>query len=66
MLIEELKVTLADLLPEKGVMLTVAGETTPYRISERLHGAIKQAAEQRGVPIARVFVDLRDEVWANS
>ena len=65
MLVERLKVTLADLLPEKGVAVSLVGEASPYRISERLHAALKEVAEHRGAPISTVLHALREEIQAS-
>ena len=43
-LLNQLQVTMADLMPVKGKSVMVAGETTPYRVSERLYSAVQAMA----------------------
>jgi hypothetical protein len=61
-LVDQLDVKLADLFPRKGVAVSLAGEPIPYRISERLHAAIKHEATVRGVSMGVLLRSLRDEL----
>ncbi len=63
-LLNELKVTLADLMPLTGRAVMVAGEATPYRVSERLYSAVQAMAIDRAVPASAIFRKLRDEIQA--
>lgn len=62
MLIEKLNVTLADLMPIKGLALTIAGEPTPYRLSERLMAALQEEANSLGVTRTHLARQLREEI----
>jgi len=61
-LLNELKVTLADLMPLNGRSVMVAGENNPYRVSERLYSAVQAMAVDRAVPPSAIFRKLRDEI----
>jgi len=61
-LLNELKVSLADLMPLQGRSVMVAGENTPYRVSERLYSAVHALAVDRAVPPSAIFRKLRDEI----
>jgi hypothetical protein len=62
MLIDKLNITLADLMPIKGVAVSLPGEAAPYRISERLHAALKNHATENGLMLSHLVSDLRNEV----
>jgi hypothetical protein len=64
MLVEDLNVSLSDLMPITGVAVSLPGETMPYRISERLHAALKDEAARRGVILSVLLGTLRDELHA--
>jgi hypothetical protein len=61
-LVEALNVTLADLMPIKGVAVMVPNEGAAYRISERLHAAMKTKATKDAVPLSALLRELRDEL----
>lgn len=61
-LLNELRVTMADLMPLKGRTVMVAGETIPYRVSERLYSAVQAMAINEAVPPSAIFRKLRDEI----
>lgn len=66
MLADDLDVTLADLLPITGVAVSLPGESTPYRISERLHSVLKEEAAKRGMILSFLLRALRDEIHAGA
>lgn len=55
---------MGDLLPLNGVAVSLPGNLIPYRISERLHAAIKVEANNQAVPLTAVLRDLREELGA--
>lgn len=61
-LVEVLNVTLADLMPLKGVAVMVPDEGAAYRISERLHAMMKRKAAEDAVPLSALLRELRDEL----
>ena len=61
-LLNQLQVTMADLMPVKGKSVMVAGETTPYRVSERLYSAVQAMAIDQAIPPAAIFLKLRNEI----
>lgn len=61
-LVDALDVTLADLMPMKGVAVMVPNEGAAYRISERLHTAMKTNAAANAVPLSALLRELRDEL----
>ncbi|WP_041370700.1 hypothetical protein [Methylovorus glucosotrophus] len=63
-LIEVLNVSMADLMPSKGIAIVLAGDSLPLRISERLHQAIREIAAHTGQTISEVASSLRDEINA--
>lgn len=62
LLSDALKVSLSDLCPIKGVAITLPGELVPYRISERLHNALREMAALKGTSISLLMAQLRDEL----
>lgn len=64
-LVEDLNIELADLMPVKGVAVMVPDEGSAYRISERLHAAMKAKAVESGVSLSRLLRQLRDELHAS-
>lgn len=65
-LVEALNVTLADLMPIKGVAVMVPNEGAAYRISERLHAAMKAKAAADALPLSALLRLLRDELHQSS
>lgn len=62
-LVQELEVTLKDLLPAgQAFVLTVPNVVAPYQISVRLHQVLTAKAKSEGVETVTVFRRLIDEV----
>lgn len=62
-LVQELKVTLKDLLPcGQAFVLMLPGVSAPYQVSVRLHQALKSKADAEGVMVATIFRRLIDEI----
>lgn len=61
-LVDALAIRLADLMPPKGVAVMIPGEGSAYRISERLHAALKVKAAADGVPLSQLLLHVRNEL----
>lgn len=62
MLIELFNVQLSDLMPLKGVAITLPGDSSPYRISESLHQSLRSYAQENSLQFGHVVTELRDEI----
>ena len=66
MLVEILNVTLADLIPVRGVAVSLPGEPMPHLISERLHSVLKNEASKQGAMVSVLLCALRDELHSTN
>ena len=62
MLIQQLQVTLADLMPLEGRVLHIAGDGLSFRLSDRLVEAIAAEAQSRAVTSSAILRLLLNEI----